>query len=170
MYCPEEKKNPYFIKLATTFLYYASKIMYRIINAKVIVPDETFPICFRNSNSILKIVANAKKYVANLKICINFGTFCIYSYATIVGLYCAKDFSLSFDILSKFCAILHHEKSQELSKVYICMESSILIELKPKYSFGKWWKWKISLMGIIHKICMSSLSPVNLFVRIHQFS
>ena len=28
--------------------------------------------------------------------------------------------------------------------------------LKPKYSFGKWWKWKISLMGIVHKSCMSS--------------
>ena len=42
--------------------------------------------------------------------------------------------------------------------------------LKPKYSFGKWWKWKISLMGIVHKSCMSSQSPVNLFVRNHQFS
>ena len=37
--------------------------------------------------------------------------------------------------------------------------------LKPKYSFGKWWKWKNSLMGIVHKSCMSSQSPVNLFVR-----
>ena len=42
--------------------------------------------------------------------------------------------------------------------------------LKPKYSFGKWWKWKISLIGIVHKSCMSSQSPVNLFVRNHQFS
>ena len=42
--------------------------------------------------------------------------------------------------------------------------------LKPKYSFGKWWKWKISLMGIVHKSCMSSQSPVNLFVWNHQFS
>ena len=41
--------------------------------------------------------------------------------------------------------------------------------LKPKYSFGKWWKWKISLMGIVHNSCMSSQSPVNLFVRNHQF-
>ena len=37
--------------------------------------------------------------------------------------------------------------------------------LKPKYSFGKWWKLKIYLMGIVHKSCMSSQSPVNLFVR-----
>ena len=44
------------------------------------------------------------------------------------------------------------------------------IMLKPKYSFGKWWKWKISLMGIVHKSCTSSQSPVNLFVRNHQFS
>ena len=43
-------------------------------------------------------------------------------------------------------------------------------KLKPKYSFGKWWKWKISLMGIVHKSCTSSQSPVNLFVRSHQFS
>ena len=43
-------------------------------------------------------------------------------------------------------------------------------KLKPKYSFGKWWKWKISLMGIVHKSCMSSQSPVNLFVWNHQFS
>ena len=43
-------------------------------------------------------------------------------------------------------------------------------KLKPKYSFGKWWKWKISLMGIVHKSCMSSQSPVNLFVRNHKFS
>ena len=41
---------------------------------------------------------------------------------------------------------------------------------KPKYSFGKWWKWKISLMGIVHKSCMSSQSPVNRFVRNHQVS
>ena len=37
--------------------------------------------------------------------------------------------------------------------------------LKPKYSFGKWWKLKISLMGIVHKSCTSSQSPVNIFVR-----
>ena len=42
--------------------------------------------------------------------------------------------------------------------------------LKPKYSFGKWWKLKISLMGMVHKSCMSSQSPVNLFVQNHQFS
>ena len=44
--------------------------------------------------------------------------------------------------------------------------------LKPKYrySFGKWWKLKISLMGIVHKSFRSSQSPVNLFVRNHQFS
>ena len=33
------------------------------------------------------------------------------------------------------------------------------ITLKPMYSFGKWCKWKISLMG-----CMSSKMPVNLFI------
>ena len=44
------------------------------------------------------------------------------------------------------------------------------LNLKPKYSFGKWWKLKFSIMGIVHKSCMSSQSPVNLFVRNHQFS
>ena len=24
--------------------------------------------------------------------------------------------------------------------------------LKPMYSFGKWWKWKISLMGFIYRV------------------
>ena len=39
--------------------------------------------------------------------------------------------------------------------------------LKPMYSFGKWWKWKISLMGFVY---MSSKSPVNGFVWKHKFS
>ena len=47
---------------------------------------------------------------------------------------------------------------------------SVFLGLKPKYTFGKWWKWKISLMGIVHESCMSSQSPVNIFVRNHQFS
>ena len=41
------------------------------------------------------------------------------------------------------------------------MFSGIFI-LKPKYSF-------VNLMGIVHKSCTSSQSPVNLFVRNHQF-
>ena len=49
--------------------------------------------------------------------------------------------------------------------IFLC-----LMPVKPKYSLGKWWKWKISLMGIVHKSCTSSQSPVNLFVRNHQFS
>ena len=39
----------------------------------------------------------------------------------------------------------------------------VIPPLKPKYSFGKWWKWKISLMGIVHKSCMSSQSPCETF-------
>ena len=37
--------------------------------------------------------------------------------------------------------------------------------LKPMYSFGKWWKWKMSLwvLFIFRVTCMSSKSPVNLF-------
>ena len=49
-------------------------------------------------------------------------------------------------------------------------KTSKYLFLKPKYSFGKWWKWKNSLMGIVHKSCISSQSPVNRFVRNHQFS
>ena len=41
--------------------------------------------------------------------------------------------------------------------------------LKPKYSFGKWWKWKISLMGIVHKSSTSSQSPVNLLFETINF-
>ena len=26
------------------------------------------------------------------------------------------------------------------------------ISLKPMYSFGKWWKWKISLMGFVYRV------------------
>ena len=26
------------------------------------------------------------------------------------------------------------------------------MKLKPMYSFGKWWKWKISLMGFVYRV------------------
>ena len=62
------------------------------------------------------------------------------------------------------------DKTLYLKNVKCSGEPKYMAALKPKYSFGKWWKWKISLMGIVHKSCMSSQSPVNLFVRNHQFS
>ena len=62
--------------------------------------------------------------------------------------------------------VIKGEICQKLHNLYL----PEIIFLKPKYSFGKWWKWKISLMGIVHKSCMSSQSTVNLFVRNHQFS
>ena len=41
----------------------------------------------------------------------------------------------------------------QLALLTILVEkASFRLCLKPKYSFGKiWWKWKISLMGIVHK-------------------
>ena len=69
----------------------------------------------------------------------------------------------------------HKKKKQKKKKLIINSWFAIKLpwrhcQLKPKYSFGKWWKWKISLMGIVHKSSMSSQSPVNIFVRNHQFS
>ena len=42
--------------------------------------------------------------------------------------------------------------------------------LKPMYSFGRWWKWKISLMGFVYRVVWVLKSPVDLFVWNHQFS
>ena len=66
--------------------------------------------------------------------------------------------------------LLKKKKSLRFQVSHLADWILVKLSLKPKYNFGKWWKWKISLMGIVHNSCMSSQSPVNLFVRNHQFS
>ena len=65
-----------------------------------------------------------------------------------------------------FVVLRHHYHHHHRHHHHFCTAHKVwslraLSRLKPKYSFGKWWKWKISLMGIVHKSCMSSQSPVN---------
>ena len=52
---------------------------------------------------------------------------------------------------------IHHFFKAMLTKIHDIKINNIWtqISLKPKYSFGKWWKWKNSLMGIVHKSCMN---------------
>ena len=48
---------------------------------------------------------------------------------------------------------ISHQALTSQSTIHSSYTSLLSIDiLKPMYSFGKWWKWKISLMGFVYRV------------------
>ena len=55
-------------------------------------------------------------------------------------------------------------------KKFLLIKMCIWVGLKPMYSSGKWWNWKMSLISFVYRVVrVRTTSPVNLFVWNHQF-
>ena len=81
-------------------------------------------------------------------------------------LHCVQFYS-SVCLCVKICFC---NSSEKMSKQNTSIRSMIDEYLKPMYSFGKWWKWKISWMAFVYRVVWVLKSPVNLFVWNYQFS
>ena len=54
--------------------------------------------------------------------------------------------------LARTCSVLG---SPEVVFYRIFKYGGKILLLKPMYSFGKWWKWKISLMGFVYRVVLA---------------